>query len=140
MADRSPVAPIEPSIADEALLRGSDDLLVDFDRGFRMFQEFVGGCRSLFDIGLAVSVFGSARFSEDHPYYRLARDLGRELARRGYAVVTGGGAGRFAASSRRARRASVMWPCRNSRSVQRELMGRCVQSVRRKTFSRGCRR
>jgi uncharacterized protein (TIGR00730 family) len=94
---------IEPRKADEALLRGSDDLLVDFDRGFRMFQEFVTGCRALYDIGPAVSVFGSARFDESHRYYRLARDLGCELAQRGYAVITGGGPGIMEAANRGAR-------------------------------------
>jgi hypothetical protein len=97
-------APSEPrSLADEALLRRSDDLLVDFDRGFRMFQEFVGGCRALFDVGLAVSVFGSARFDESHRYYRLARELGRELSSRGYAVITRGGPGIMEAANRGAR-------------------------------------
>jgi uncharacterized protein (TIGR00730 family) len=91
------------SLADEALLRRSDDLLVDFDRAFRMFQEFVGGCRALHDLGPAVTVFGSARFDENHRYYRLARELGRELARRGYAIVTGGGPGIMEAANRGAR-------------------------------------
>jgi hypothetical protein len=95
---------IEPrSLADEALLRGSDDLLVDFDRAFCTFQEFVRGCRALYDIGLAVTVFGSARFDENHRYYRLARELGRELAHRSYAVVTGGGPGIMEAANRGAR-------------------------------------
>ena len=79
--------------ADEALLSRSDDLLQDFDRAFRMFQEFVTGCRTLYDIGQAVTVFGSARFDEAHRYYKLARELGRELARHRYTVVTGGGPG-----------------------------------------------
>jgi hypothetical protein len=91
------------SLADEALLRGSDDLLVDFDRAFRMFQEFVGGCRALYDIGPAVTVFGSARFDEDHRYYRMARELGRALAGRRYAVMTGGGPGIMEAANRGAR-------------------------------------
>ena len=89
--------------ADEALLSRSDDLLQDFDRAFRMFHEFVTGCRSLYDVGLAVTVFGSARFDEHHRYYRLARDLGRELAQRGYTVVTGGGPGIMEAANRGAR-------------------------------------
>ena len=74
-------------LAEEALLRGADDLLVDFDRAFRVFQEFVSGCRALFDLGPAVTVFGSARFAEHHPFYRLARQLGQRLAEAGYAVV-----------------------------------------------------
>ena len=89
--------------ADEALLSRSDDLLQDFDRAFRMFHEFVTGCRSLYDVGLAVTVFGSARFDEHHRYYQLARDLGRELAQRKYAVVTGGGPGIMEAANRGAR-------------------------------------
>ena len=89
--------------ADEALLSRSDDLLQDFDRAFRMFHEFVTGCRALYDVGLAVTVFGSARFDEHHRYYGLARDLGRELAHRGYAVVTGGGPGIMEAANRGAR-------------------------------------
>ncbi len=68
-----------------------------------MFQEFVGGCRALYDIGPAVTVFGSALFDEHHRYYRLAREVGRELARRGYAVVTGGGPGIMEAANRGAR-------------------------------------
>jgi hypothetical protein len=101
MAD--PVRSEPQSLAEEALLRRSDDLLEDFDRAFRMFQEFVRGCRALYDLGLAVTVFGSARFDESHRYYRLARDLGRELARRRYTVVTGGGPGIMEAANRGAR-------------------------------------
>ena len=44
-------------------------------------------------IGTAVTIFGSARFDEDHRYYQLARDLGSELAKAGYTVLTGGGPG-----------------------------------------------
>jgi uncharacterized protein (TIGR00730 family) len=40
-----------------------------------------------------ISVFGSARTPAGHPAYRMARDLGRQLAQRGYMVITGGGPG-----------------------------------------------
>lgn len=86
------------------LLRGPDDLLVDFDRAVRLFNEFVTGCRALYDVGRAVTVFGSARFAETHPYYAMARDLGRELAEAGYAVITGGGPGIMEAVNRGARK------------------------------------
>jgi len=99
-------APTDPGRTppDESLLcRGDDDLLKDFDRGFKMFQEFVAGCRALHDIGPAVTVFGSARFDENHRHYQLTRALGRELARRGFGVITGGGPGVMEAANRGAR-------------------------------------
>jgi uncharacterized protein (TIGR00730 family) len=91
--------------SEEAWLRGPDDLLVDFDRAFRIFQEFVRGCRALYDLGPAVTVFGSARFAEQHRYYQLARAVGRSFAEAGYAVVTGGGPGIMEAANRGAREA-----------------------------------
>ena len=78
-------------LAEEAFLRGPHGLLVDFDRAIKVFNEFVSGCRSLYDIGPAVTVFSSARFNEDHRYYQMARELGRKLAEQGFAVITGGG-------------------------------------------------
>lgn len=95
-------------LADQELLRGSDDLLVDFERGVKVFHEFVTGCRALHDIGLAVTVFGSARFDESHRYYRLASSVGRQLARAGYSVVTGGGPGIMEAANRGAREGGGM--------------------------------
>lgn len=91
--------------SEEAWLRGPDDLLLDFDRAFRIFQEFVRGCRALYDLGPAVTVFGSARFAEDHRWYALARAVGRAFAGAGYAVITGGGPGLMEAANRGAREA-----------------------------------
>jgi hypothetical protein len=85
---------------EQSFLRGADDLLVDFDRAVGIFNEFVTACRALYDIGPAVTVFGSARFGEDHVYYAQAREVGRLLAERGYAVITGGGPGIMEAANR----------------------------------------
>lgn len=93
------------SLTEAALLRGTDDLLADFDRAYHVFQSIVTSCRTLYDIGPAVTVFGSARLGEAHPYYRLARELGNELARAGYAVLTGGGPGIMEAANRGAKEA-----------------------------------
>ena len=66
----------------------------------RIQDEFVKGFKSLFDLGPAVTVFGSARFKETHPYYKLARAVGNELARAGFATLTGGGPGIMEAANR----------------------------------------
>ncbi len=50
-----------------------------------------------------MTVFGSARFEEDHRYYRLAREMGQRIARAGYTVMTGGGPGIMEAANRGAR-------------------------------------
>jgi len=66
----------------------------------RIQAEFVSGFRGLYDLGPAVTVFGSARFKENHPYYKLARAAGQELARAGFATITGGGPGIMEAANR----------------------------------------
>ena len=86
-------------------LRRPDDLLVDFDRAVHVFHEFVSGCRALFDLGPAVTVFGSARFRPGHRYYELGRETGRALAEAGFAVITGGGPGIMEAANRGAKEA-----------------------------------
>ena len=56
-------------------------------------DEFVRGFKGLKHAGPAVTVFGSARFKETHPCYNLARATGAELAKAGFATLTGGGPG-----------------------------------------------
>lgn len=72
-------------------------------RALRIFSEFVRGFRRMHFIGPCVTVFGSARFGEDHAYYRTAREIGMRLARAGFAVMTGGGPGVMEAANRGAR-------------------------------------
>lgn len=69
----------------------------------RVFLEFVRGFQSLGSLGPCVTVFGSARFAEDHRYYKLARELGKELAEAGFTVMTGGGPGIMEAANRGAK-------------------------------------
>ena len=61
------------------------------------------GFRTLHFVGPCVTVFGSARFPEDHPYYALAREVGARLARMGFTVMTGGGPGIMEAANRGAK-------------------------------------
>lgn len=69
-------------------------------RIFRIMSEFVEGFEALGDLGPAVSVFGSARTPRGDPYYAMARKLGRMLAERNIAVITGGGPGIMEAANR----------------------------------------
>lgn len=66
----------------------------------RITSEFVAGFDVLADIGPAVSIFGSARTPEDDPWYEKARELGRQLAKAGVTVITGGGPGLMEATNR----------------------------------------
>jgi len=78
---------------------------LEFIEALRIFGECVRGFRRLHFVGPCVTVFGSARFDEAHPYYALARDLGGELARAGFTVMTGGGPGIMEAANRGAKEA-----------------------------------
>jgi uncharacterized protein (TIGR00730 family) len=69
----------------------------------RIAAELIRGFRTLHFVGPCVTVFGSARFPEDHPYYLLAREVGGRLARMGFTVMTGGGPGIMEAANRGAR-------------------------------------
>src|SRR4026208_507002 len=71
----------------------------------RVLHEFIRGFRSPPCIGPCVTVFGSARFTESHEYYRTAREMGRRLAGLGFTVMTGGGPGIMEAANRGAREA-----------------------------------
>lgn len=59
------------------------------DRLQRITAEFERAFRTFYEVGPAVTVFGSARFKETHPYYKLARAVGGEWAKAGFAVPTG---------------------------------------------------
>jgi len=66
----------------------------------RIHEEFIKGFRELYHLGPAVTVFGSARFKDGHPYYQLAQEVGAELAKAGFATLTGGGPGIMEAANR----------------------------------------
>jgi uncharacterized protein (TIGR00730 family) len=68
-------------------------------------REFIRGFRALHFVGPCVTVFGSARFKEDHPYYDLARKVGARLSHIGFTVMTGGGPGIMEAANRGAKEA-----------------------------------
>lgn len=67
---------------------------------FKVFFEFLKGFRALHFVGPCVTVFGSARFNEDHFYYREAAKMGAEISKIGFTVITGGGPGIMEAANK----------------------------------------
>jgi hypothetical protein len=67
---------------------------------FRVLGQFIRGFRTLHFVGPCITVFGSARFKEDHPYYIKAREIGKRISEIGFTVMTGGGPGIMEAANR----------------------------------------
>lgn len=98
----------EDSTTDQRLLdsRGPTDWVhTDPWRVLRIQSEFVEGFGALAELPPAVTVFGSARTSVEHPEYAAGREIGAALARAGFAVITGGGPGAMEAANRGAKEA-----------------------------------
>jgi uncharacterized protein (TIGR00730 family) len=87
---------------DNRFLRTPDTEFIHSEpwRVLRILSEFVEGFDALAGAPPAVAVFGSARTTEDDPMYEAARELGAELARAGFSVITGGGPGIMEAANR----------------------------------------
>jgi len=88
---------------DGRFLEGPHTRAHEFTRLLRIGADFIRGFRALHFVGPCVTVFGSARFPETHPYYELGREVGQRLGRAGFTVLTGGGPGIMEAANRGAR-------------------------------------
>src|SRR5215472_2664079 len=89
--------------AERLFLQGARPRRFEALEAVRILSECIRGFRCFHFVGPCVTVFGSARFPETHPYYVLARELGKKLAEAGFAVMTGGGPGIMEAANRGAR-------------------------------------
>jgi len=67
---------------------------------FKVFFQFIKGFRKLHFVGPCITVFGSARFKENHKYYTAARSFGKRIADIGFTTMTGGGPGIMEAANR----------------------------------------
>ncbi len=91
--------------AERLFLSGPRSRVKEFLSVLGIMRELIRGFQTLHFVGPCVTVFGSARFKEDHPYYTLTEKLGSGLARLGFTVITGGGPGVMEAASRGAKAA-----------------------------------
>lgn len=94
-----------PNPEEELFLEGPRSRGFELGRAFRIFRELIHGFRALHFVGPCITVFGSARFRPDHPYYTLTREIGARIARAGFTVMTGGGPGLMEAANRGAKEA-----------------------------------
>lgn len=62
-------------------------------RVFQIMAEFVEGFERLANIKPSVSMFGSARLTQDSPFFALGEEIARMVSDAGFSVVTGGGPG-----------------------------------------------
>ncbi len=97
-----PRPPIRPFVSNALTeeLDGPKDRRSELRFVFQIGWQFLKGLRTLHFVGPCVTVFGSARFREGHPYYDLTRQMGRAIRELGFTVMTGGGPGLMEAANR----------------------------------------
>src|SRR6476660_5389951 len=77
--------PIIPA-KEHVYLEGPKSRGFELDFAYRVFKQFIKGFRTLHFIGPCITVFGSARFTEEHDYYIAAREFGRRIAALGFST------------------------------------------------------
>jgi uncharacterized protein (TIGR00730 family) len=107
MDNDTPTIPAAPAAHrdERVFLEGPQTRKWEFRTLLRVMWEFIRGFRVLHFVGPCVTVFGSARFKEDHPFYAMGREVGSRLTDIGFTVMTGGGPGIMEAANRGAKEA-----------------------------------
>jgi uncharacterized protein (TIGR00730 family) len=82
------------------MIEAADRPVRDLWRLFRIMAEVSEGFEELASVGPAVSIFGSARAKPQERYYKLAEQTASEIAKAGFAVITGGGGGIMEAANK----------------------------------------
>lgn len=88
---------------DKFFIEGPHSRTSELWQVIKVFKDFYRGFRNLHFVGPCVTVFGSARVTEESEYYIKAREMGRKIAESGLTVMTGGGPGIMEAANRGAK-------------------------------------
>lgn len=99
-ATTKPVRDVIIPAKQHIFLEGPKGRGYELNFAIRVFVQFIKGFRSLHFLGPCITVFGSARFKEDHLYYIKAREFGKRIAESGFSTMTGGGPGIMEAANR----------------------------------------
>lgn len=89
--------------SDIQFLEGPRSRLKEFKFAFETMVDLIRGLRGLHFLGPCITIFGSARYKEDHPYYELTRKAAAAFAKLGFTILTGGGPGLMEAANRGAK-------------------------------------
>lgn len=84
-------------------LQGPQSRWQEFKFVVKVLLEFIKGFRALHFVGPCVTVFGSARFKDGHPYYDITEELSGKIAQLGFTIMTGGGPGIMEAANKGAK-------------------------------------
>ena len=84
-------------------LAGPQSRWSEFKFTISVMVQFIKGFRTLHFVGPCVTIFGSARFKEDHKYYKQTVKIAGEIAKLGFTIMTGGGPGIMEAANRGAK-------------------------------------
>lgn len=105
-ASTKSTAPMKPGLEpvvppkEPKYLEGPKSRMYELGFAWKVFVQFIKAFRTLHFVGPCITVFGSARFKEDHPYYEGARQFGKRIGEMGFTTMTGGGPGIMEASNR----------------------------------------
>ncbi|MES2108314.1 MAG: TIGR00730 family Rossman fold protein [Bacteroidota bacterium] len=94
---------MKTSTTEIQFLDGPHSRLKELKFTLQTMYDLIHGLRALHFLGPCITIFGSARFQEGHPYYELTRKAAAEFARLGFTILTGGGPGLMEAANRGAR-------------------------------------
>lgn len=84
-------------------LEGPQSRWKDFIFSLKVLFEFIKGFRALHFVGPCVTIFGSARFKDGHPFYEKTEELSGKIAQLGFTIITGGGPGIMEAANKGAK-------------------------------------
>ncbi|MBS1513362.1 MAG: TIGR00730 family Rossman fold protein [Bacteroidetes bacterium] len=84
-------------------LEGPHSRWEEFMFATKVLFEFIKGFRALHFVGPCVTIFGSARYKDGHPFYDATEDMAGKIAQLGFTIMTGGGPGIMEAANKGAK-------------------------------------
>jgi uncharacterized protein (TIGR00730 family) len=94
---------VAPTKAEIKFLAGPQNRWKELQFAIKVLFEFIKGFRALHFVGPCVTIFGSARFKDGHPYFEKTEELAGRIAQLGFTIMTGGGPGIMEAANKGAK-------------------------------------